>query len=106
MADEQGWDRLLVITAVYHAPRARRIFEEHMGRGRVTVHSPQAMLRHATDLERAWITGGESPAEALVDEQRIEQLFSTAARVLTPLPRALRWGIETRAAALLRRKGA
>ena len=24
VADAQGWDRLLVITAVYHAPRARR----------------------------------------------------------------------------------
>ena len=104
IADEQGWGRLLVITAVYHAPRARRLFEEHMGRGRVTVHSPQAMLRHATALERQWIIEGGSPQEMLSGELRVEQLFSAAERALMMLPARLRWGIEMQAAALLRRK--
>ena len=104
VADAQGWGRLLVITAVYHAPRARRLFEEHLGRDRVTVHSPQAMLRHATELERRWIIDGDSPEAALASEWRVESLFSAAEKALTILPRRLRWGIEMQAAGLLRRK--
>jgi hypothetical protein len=103
LADEQGWRRLLVITAVYHAPRARRLFEEHLGRERVTVHSPQAMLRHATEQERAWIIAGESAPEALAGELRVERVFSAAASLLGVLPDRLRWGMEVQAAALLRR---
>ena len=105
VADAQGWDRLLVITAVYHAPRARRLFEEHMGRDRVTVHSPQSMLRHATDQERRWIIEGDSPAAALASELRVESMFSAAEQALMILPRRLRWAIEMQAAALLRGKG-
>ncbi|MFT5681478.1 MAG: uncharacterized SAM-binding protein YcdF (DUF218 family) [Myxococcota bacterium] len=102
LADEQGWSRLLVITAIYHAPRARRLFEEHLGRHRVTIHSPQAMLRHATEQERAWITAGESSSEELASELRVEQAFSAAERVLSVLPDRVRWGVEMRAAAWLR----
>lgn len=104
VADAQGWDRLLVITAVYHAPRARRLFEEHLGRDRVTVHSPQAMLRHATEQERRWIIEGDSPAAELTSELRIESVFSAAEQALMVLPARLRWSIEMQAAALLRRK--
>lgn len=104
VADAQGWDRLLVITAVYHAPRARRLFEEHLGRDRVTVHSPQAMLRHATELERRWIIEGDSTDDELASELRVESAFSAAERALSVLPRRLRWSIEMQAAALLRKK--
>jgi len=104
LADEQGWSRLLVITAVYHAPRARRLFEEHLGRQRVTIHSPQALLRHATEQERAWITAGESSPEVLASELRVEQAFSAAERLLSVLPDRLRWRVEMQAAVLLRGK--
>lgn len=102
LADAEGWSRVLVITAVYHAPRARRLFEEHLGRQRVTVHSPQALLRHATAQERAWITDGESSEADLASELRVEQAFSAAERALSILPDRVRWGIEMQAAVLLR----
>ena len=104
VAQAQGWSRTLVITTGYHAPRARRLFEEHFGRQGVTVHSPEAMLRHATPQERSWIIGGASSPEELASEHRVEQVFSAAERALSVLPSRLRWGIEMQAASLLRRK--
>ena len=104
VARQQGWSRLLVITAGYHAPRARRLFEEHLGAHRVTVHSPGSMLRHATPQERQWILDGASSDADLASELRVEQLFGTAERALSVLPARIRWSIEVQAGALLRGK--
>jgi len=87
--------RCLVLTARYHAPRARRIFEDtglH-----VAVHAPDALWRFATEQERGWIHAGEPDAAALRLEGRRERLWGTLAALLSPLPVAARASIEVTA---------
>ena len=105
MARDRGWRRTLVITARYHVPRARMLMEEHFGRSAVSVHAPEALLRAATATERAWILAGSPSAAALAAEAPVERVLHGLARVLRPLPDALRWSLEVRAGAALRDAG-
>lgn len=91
----RGAHRCLVLTARYHAPRARRLFEEtglH-----VAVHAPDALWRFATEPERRWIHDGEPDAAALRFEARRERLWGALEAALTPLPRSARASIEVSA---------
>lgn len=99
----RGLGRLLVITTRYHVPRARVIFHDHFGEGGVTVHAPTGFLRDATAEERAWIAAGVPDDAAEEQEARLERWLLRAARSIGWLPRPVRWGLEVRAGALLRR---
>lgn len=103
LAGERGWRRLLVITARYHIPRARRLFAErpeHSTGLRVAVHCPAALLRAANPTERTWILTGEPDARTMRRECRTEALFSTLERAIRPLP--FHEHLEVRAGAWLR----
>lgn len=103
LAGERGWRRLLVITARYHIPRARRLFAErqaHSAGLRIAVHCPAALLRAANPTERAWILTGEPDARTMRRECRTEALFSMLERAIRPLP--LHEHLEVRAGAWLR----
>lgn len=98
-----GLEELLVLTHDYHLDRTRSLFEEMPHRA--TVIAPTAMLRHATELERAAILGAV-PDEGVFAAERVpEALFSALAGLLRPLPTRIRWGLEVRAGALLRDSG-
>ena len=102
VADEQGWERLLVVTSVYHIPRATRYFEEVMGRERVAVLPPEALLSRANAGEREAILAGTPQRDAMADECRVEALLSGLARALRPVPAPLRWDVEVWAGGLYR----
>jgi uncharacterized SAM-binding protein YcdF (DUF218 family) len=102
VAHERGWRRLLVITSAYHVPRARRVFEEVLGPQGVAVHSPESMLQHARGLEREWILAGTPDREDMLRECVVEALLSFAARLVGPLPDAIRWQAEVKAGGILR----
>jgi hypothetical protein len=98
---ERGARRPLVVTARYHVPRARRLFDD-VGGTFVAVHPPEALWRFASPGERARIAAGEPDARAMADECRVEAVLSTLARGLRPLPRPLRSQLEIRAGAMFR----
>jgi len=103
LAGERGWSRMLVVTARYHIPRARRLFAERPGHGgglRVAVHCPAALLRAANTTERSWILEGEPDVRTMRRECRTEALFSMLERAIRPLP--FRHHVEVRAGAWLR----
>jgi hypothetical protein len=102
---EQGWRRLLVLTAAYHGPRAFRQFEEALGPGRFALTTPSALLRGAGPAERAWIEAGEPDAQAWAEERRVERLLGAMAAGLAWLPAPLRWQVEVQAGALWRGVG-
>ena len=103
IAQERGWRRVLVVTARYHSPRARRLFADELGAvalPTVVVHGPPALLRLANATERDWIVAGEPDAATMARECRAEAVLSTLARVVRPLP--FRRSLEIRAGAWLR----
>jgi hypothetical protein len=100
---EHKLGRLGVITAHYHLPRARALFDEHFSPGQVELFTPETFAQRATPDERALIFAATPTAPTLAEEARAEAVLFTLARVLSPLPDALRFGLEVRAGALLRR---
>ncbi len=103
IAQERRWRRVLVVTARYHIPRARRLFADELGAAAlptVVVHGPPALLRLANVAERTWIAAGEPDAATMARECRAEAVLSTLARVVRPLP--FRRSLEIRAGAWLR----
>ncbi len=103
IAQQRGWRRILVVTARYHIPRARRLFADELGAAaqpQVVVHGPPALLRLANAAERRWIAAGEPDADTMARECRAEAVLSTLARVVRPLP--FRRSLEIRAGAWLR----
>ncbi len=96
----RGVRRGLVVTARYHVPRARRLFEE--AHAPAAVHAPEALWRWATDTERAWIAEGEPSAEVMEAECRVEALLSNLARAMAPLPASARARLEITAGAWFR----
>jgi uncharacterized SAM-binding protein YcdF (DUF218 family) len=102
-ASRLGLEELLVLTHDYHLDRTRALFAEMPQRTRVM--APTALLRHATELERAAILSGVPDEGAFAAERTPELLFSALAGLLRPLPARLRWGLEVRAGALLRDSG-
>ena len=102
IARQRGWRRLLVITSAYHVPRARRCFEDALGPGEVAVHTPEALLQHANEVEREWIVEGSPEQSDMLRECTVEAVFSLAERLLLPLPRRIRWQIEVAAGGVLR----
>lgn len=103
LCQEHGLGRLGVITAHYHLPRARALFNEHFGPGEVELCTPESFAQRATPEERALIVAATPDAETLKVEGRAEALLHTLARALRPLPDALRFGLEVQAGAWLRR---
>lgn len=101
LARERGWSRLLVVTSLYHVPRARRQFEEVFG-APVPVFPPEALLRFARPREREWILRGTPGDRELAVERKVEALLHALALAVRPLPAPLRWRLEVRAAAVLR----
>ncbi|MFZ5477888.1 MAG: YdcF family protein, partial [Myxococcota bacterium] len=97
----RGCRRPLVVTARYHVPRARRLFDD-VGGGFAAVFPPEALWRFANATERAWIAAGEPDARAMADECRVEAVLSTLARTLAPLPVPVRSRVEIAAGALFR----
>ena len=102
LVEEQGVERLLVVTSAYHVPRARRVFGDVLGAAKVAVHAPEALLLGATERERAWIRAGHPAPGDLAHECRVEALWSGLERLIAPLPARLRWDLEVRAGAALR----
>ncbi len=102
LARELGIQRLLVVTSAYHVPRSRQLFEEVLGPRAVSVHGTAALLALANDAERRWILAGEPTIATMAAEARIERLLLTAEAALAPLPRPLRWKIESFAGTLWR----
>ncbi len=101
LAQENGWRRLLVVTARYHIPRTRRLIADSGVTGPVvTVHCPAALLRVANETERDWILGGEPDEHTMRWECRSEAVLSTLERIVRPLP--FRHRLEVRAGAWLR----
>jgi hypothetical protein len=94
---ERACRRGLVLTARYHVPRARRLFEE--SQAPAEVHAPEAMWRYATAREREWIAAGSPDEAALAAEAPIERLFGGFEALLRPLPVAMRGMIEIGAGA-------
>lgn len=103
LVQSHGLGRLLVVTSRYHVQRARYLFTDHFGAGGVTVHAPTGFLRDATAEERAWIRAGIPSESVMASEGQVEAWLLRAARGLSWLPSALRWGMETQAGLLLRR---
>ena len=102
LADELGLSRLLVVTSAYHVPRARRIFSDVLGEGRVSVHGTMTFCALAAPDERARILRGEPDASTMVSEGRIEQALLAAECAISLLPHDLRWRLESRAGSLWR----
>ena len=102
LCQAHGWTRLLVITAAYHLPRARRCFEEVLSGTHVMMSAPEDLLPLADDLARLDIVSAQTPEAAVRMERRAERVLSCLATALLPLPRSVRWGIEVRAGAWLR----
>ncbi len=102
LARELGIRRLLAVTSSYHVPRTRQIFEAVHGPDKVSVHGTTALLALANPAERAWIVAGEPTARTQTEEARVEQLLLTAEASLAPLPRPLRWKLESLAGSLWR----
>jgi hypothetical protein len=102
LADAHDLGRLVAVTTGYHVPRARRVLEEVLGPGRVSVHASTAFLSRASERERALILGGEPGLAALRHETRAECLLGAVEALVAPLPRALRWRLETAAASAWR----
>lgn len=100
---EHGLGRLGVITAHYHLPRARALFDEHFAPGEVELFTPESFAQRATAEERAVIAAATPTAETMRDEGRAEAVLHGLARALRPLPNPLRFAVEVQAAALLRR---
>ncbi len=100
--DAHGWNRLLVLTAAYHLPRARRCFQEVLGSDRVALMCPEDLLERAGAAERADIVAGRVTEAAMRSEARTEALLSTLSALLSPLPARWRWGLEVQAGAWLR----
>ena len=103
LCDEHKLGRLGVITAHYHLPRARALFEDHFSPGEVELFTPESFAQRATAVERALIVAATPTAPTLAAEGRAEAVLFTLARALRPLPDAARFAIEVRAGALLRR---
>ena len=103
LCDEHKLGRLGVITAHYHLPRARALFEDHFSPGEVELFTPESFAQRATAEERALIVAATPTAPTLAAEGRAEAVLFTLARALRPLPDAARFAIEVRAGALLRR---
>ncbi len=101
-AAQRGWRRALVLTSRYHVARAQWIFDDVLGRQRVTVRPPEALLDRATGEARDWIEGGTPDADVLAREGRVEQRFRALAAALGPLPAPVRWSLEIGAATALR----
>ncbi|MFH1466591.1 MAG: YdcF family protein [Pseudomonadota bacterium] len=95
LADAHGLRHLVAVTTGYHVPRARRVLEEVLGPERVSVHATTAFLALASPRERAMILAGEPGPGALHREARTERLLSAAEALVSPLPHALRWRLET-----------
>ena len=102
VAREQGWSRMLVVTAAYHVERARKQFEEVLGADRVAVFAPESLLQHANGLERQWILEGKAGDTAHAEERMVEVLFSVFALGLRVLPPKVRWDVEIWAGAKFR----
>jgi len=102
IAQQQGWQRMLVITSAYHVPRARRYFEDHFPPGTVAVHAPEALLRWASPIEREWIRQGTPSPKTMSKECNVEALLSSMSRLIHILPNPIRWQVEVKAGALLR----
>ncbi len=107
LAISRRWTRILVVTARYHIPRARRLYADELARlptaPTIAVHCPAALLRACNPTERAWILAGEPDAATMQRECRAELVLSTLARVLRPLP--FRREVEVYAGARLRGAG-
>lgn len=97
-----GWHRILVISAAYHLPRARRCFDEVLGGVIVELAAPEDLLDGADAIQRAEILAAETSLEAMRMERRAERVLTALEVVLTPLPSRLRWGLEVKAGAWLR----
>jgi uncharacterized SAM-binding protein YcdF (DUF218 family) len=97
-----SWRHILVISAAYHLPRARRYFDEVMAGVRVELATPEDMLDGAGASERADILAAETSALALRTEHRAERVLTVLEALLMPLPRRWRWGLEVKAGAWLR----
>lgn len=100
LARERGWRRLVLVTARYHVPRARRLAADEAAGLDLAVHAPSAFLRSASALERRWILDGEPDAPAMRRECAVEAVLSMLARAARPLP--FRAALEIRAGAWLR----
>ncbi|MSQ01390.1 MAG: YdcF family protein [Myxococcales bacterium] len=101
--EEQGSIRGLVLTAAYHVPRSRRLFQE--AGARAEVHAPHALWRWANEREREWIADGEpSPAE-VAREARTERVFSVLEAAIRPLPHGARSRLEIGMGGWLRGRG-
>ncbi len=98
----RGVRRGLVVTARYHVPRARRLFDDALHPGAAVIHAPEALWRFANAKERAWIEAGTPDAAVMADECRIEALLSNLARGLAVLPRPARAKVEILAGGLFR----
>ena len=103
LCDEHKLGRLGVITAHYHLPRARALFEDHFSPGEFELFTPETFAQRATAEERALIVAATPTAPTLAAEGRAEAVLFTLARALRPLPDAARFALEVRAGALLRR---
>lgn len=92
--------RGLVVTARYHVPRARRLFEE--AGAPAAVHAPEALWRLANERERRWIELGAPSEQVMAAECRVEAVLSNLARALAPLPPPARARMEIQAGAWFR----
>lgn len=99
-----GLAGLVVVTAAYHQDRAARIFAEVLGVGQSWCCTPEGVVAAlgGPPALRAAVAAAVPTAQTWAAEGRVERLFSGGARLLQPLPAALRWGLEVRAGALLR----
>lgn len=102
LAERHGWRRLLVVTAAYHLPRARRCMEDVHGSHAVAVHTPEAILQAAAPDERTAILGAIPSQDTLQVESRAETTLQGLASLLWPLPDSLRWYLEIQAGRALR----
>ena len=98
---DRGLRSLLAITHDYHLDRVRSMVEA-LGVPARTV-APTSMLRKADAAQRAAILAAVPGPEVFAQERSSERAFSALAGLLRPFPRRLRWGLEVRAGALLRR---
>jgi len=94
LVEEQGLERLVAITSVYHVPRVRAYLSDHLPRGRFSVHSPECYYRQATPRERTWIEGGAPTAQTLHVEGRVERGCHLLRRALQALPEPVRYDVE------------
>jgi DUF218 domain len=90
-----------LLTASYHQDRCRGLLVE-AGLRHSRVFRPEDFENLATEREKDWIVGGIPDAVVLEEEARREQLFSSAERLLRPLPLRLRSRIEVAAGEVYR----